>query len=173
MSSQELVEAARTGDRRAFEVLLRPLIEAAYGMAFAMLGDRESAEDAVQEGALKAWRAVRRLRPGTESLRPWFLTIVANECRSQRRSRWFSVLRMAVTPDRGSESDLAGRADLARALDRLPVRDRQLLYLFFVLDLPFEEVGRTLGISAAAAKSRLYRVTRRLRPELDVREVYS
>ena len=170
--TRELVDAARTGDRRAFEALVRPLIQPAYGMAFAMLGDRENAEDAVQEGALKAWRAVRLLRAGTETVRPWFFAIVANECRSVRRSRWFSVVRLAVLPERGADRDLAGRADLARALDRLSAADRQLLYLFFSLDLPFEEVGRVLGISHSAAKSRLYRVTRRLRPEIDVQEVY-
>src|SRR5205085_229946 len=93
--NRELVEAARQRDRAAFESLLRPLVEPAYRMAFAMLSDREDAEDAVQEGALKAWRAVRRIRPGVDSIRPWFFAIVANECRSARRRRWWTVLKVA------------------------------------------------------------------------------
>ncbi|MGH7903717.1 MAG: RNA polymerase sigma factor [Candidatus Dormibacteraceae bacterium] len=167
--SAELIGAARGGDRHAFEALIRPLIDPAYRMAFAMLSNREEAEDAVQEGALKAWRAARRLRSDTSSLRPWFLAIVANECRGTRRRRWRSVLKLADVPGFGSgtDGDLAGRLDLRHAIDRLPRDQRLLLHLFFCLDLPFEEVARTLGISPAAAKSRLYRITRRLRPGLD------
>jgi RNA polymerase sigma-70 factor (ECF subfamily) len=168
----DLVAAARGGDRRAFEALLLPLIQPAYGVAFAMLGTRDEAEDAVQEAALKAWRAAHRLRPGTLTIRPWFLAIVANECRTLRRGRWRSVLRLPELPLRGAlERDLAAGLDLRRALDRLPADQRLLLYLFFVLDLPLEEVGAAVGLSPAAVKARLYRVTRRLRPTLEIVEM--
>ncbi len=176
MDPRELVAAARGGDGAAFEALLRPLVQPAYGMAFAILSDRESAEDAVQDAALKAWRGVRRLRPDTATLRPWFLAIVANECRAIRRRRWSSVVRFAELPraaERPLEPDLAGSLDLRRALKRLSSDQRLLVYLFFVLDLPFEEIGPTLRISPAAAKARLYRITRRLRPELETSEVSS
>jgi DNA-directed RNA polymerase specialized sigma24 family protein len=52
-----------------------------------MLADRSSAEDAVQEASIKAWRKLRQLRGDLKSLRPWFLSIVANECRMARRQR--------------------------------------------------------------------------------------
>jgi RNA polymerase sigma-70 factor (ECF subfamily) len=163
----ELVDAARAGDRRAFELLLVPLLQPAYRVAFNMLGDRDAADDAVQQAALNAWRGVRRLRPGTPSLRPWFLTIVVNECRSIRRGRWWRVLRV---PDIADEPhpvpDLDRGTDLRRALDRLPARQRLLLYLYFCLDLPFEEIGPILRISPAAARARLYRITRGLRQRL-------
>jgi RNA polymerase sigma factor (sigma-70 family) len=167
-----LVEAARLGDRRAFELLLVPLVQPAYRVAFAMLGDRDEADDAVQEAALHAWRAVRRLRVGTPSLRPWFLTIVTNECRGARRRRWWRVLRLPVLPERAAAPlDLDGSWDLHRAVERLPAEQRLLLHLYFCLDLPYDEIGSILGISTAAAKARLYRTTRRLRPELEVNEV--
>ena len=170
--SRDLVEAARAGDRGAFEALLRPLVDPAYRMAFAMLSDREGAEDAVQEGALRAWRAARRIRPGTESLRAWFFAIVANECRSARRRRWWSVLKLPEIRLELREPDHAGREDLRRALGRLPADQRLLLHLYFCLDLPFEEIGPVLGLSAAAARARLYRITRKLRPELEMSEVF-
>jgi RNA polymerase sigma-70 factor (ECF subfamily) len=164
----ELVEAARQGDRRAFELLLVPLLQPAYRVAFNMLGDRDAAEDAVQEAALSAWRGARRLRAGTQTLRPWFLAILVNECRGIRRGRWWRVLRLpdllAAPP---AEPDLDRRWDLRRALDRLPARQRLLLYLYFCLDLPFEEIGPILRISPAAARARLYRITRGLRPQLE------
>ena len=61
----------------SFDELLGPLLEPAYLLAAAMLGDRSLAEDAVQEASLKAWRKIDSVRdPG--ALRSWFLSIVAN-----------------------------------------------------------------------------------------------
>jgi RNA polymerase sigma-70 factor (ECF subfamily) len=163
-----LVEAARGGDRYAFEQLLVPLLQPAYRVAFNMLGDRNEADDAVQQAALNAWRGVRGLRPGTPSLRPWFLAIVINECRAIRRGRWWRVLRMPdIRSAPTSLPDLDRGWDLRRALDRLPAGQRLLLYLYFCSDLPFEEIGPILRISPAAARARLYRITRRLRPQLE------
>jgi RNA polymerase sigma factor (sigma-70 family) len=163
---------ARQGDRQAFEEILRPLLQPAYRLALAMLHEREAAEDAVQEMALKAWRHRARIRPELGTARPWFLAIVANECRMARRGPWWSVLRLGEPLDRGvAQRDIAGSVDLRRAIDRLPYQDRLLLHLYFVLDLPAVEVAQVLGISAGAVKSRLHRVTRRLRPGLNTVEV--
>jgi RNA polymerase sigma-70 factor (ECF subfamily) len=168
----ELLERARRGDQHAFEAILRPMIQPAYRLALAMLGEREAAEDAVQEMALKGWRHRLQIRPELGTARPWLLAIVANECRMTRRRRWWSVIRVATPADRAAEStDLAGGVDLRHAIDGLPYRDRELLHLYFVLDLPAAEVAQTLGISVGAVKSRLHRVTGRLRPRLETVEV--
>jgi RNA polymerase sigma factor (sigma-70 family) len=168
-----LLNRARQGDRQAFEEILRPLVQPAYRLALAMLHEREAAEDAVQEMALKGWRHRGRIRPELGTVRPWFLSIVANECRMARRGRWWSVLRFAEPLDHHAlgETDIASGVDLRQALDRLPYQDRLLLHLYFVLDLPAVEVAQVLGISAGAVKSRLHRVTRRLRPGLNTVEV--
>src|SRR5207245_2084109 len=79
----------------SFSGLIEPLLDPAYRLAAVMLADRSAAEDAVQEGAIKAWRKVRQLRGDISSLRPWFLSIVANECRMARRTRWWSVIKLA------------------------------------------------------------------------------
>src|SRR4030088_912220 len=80
----DLVRDAKRGDEAAVTSLLRPLLEPAYRLAAGMLQDRQLAEDAVQEAAVKAWRKLHQLREGAE-MRPWFLGIVANECRATRR----------------------------------------------------------------------------------------
>lgn len=148
------------------------MIQPAYRLALAMLGEREAAEDAVQEMALKAWRHHGRLRPELGSARPWFLAIVANECRMARRRRWWNVVRMPATPDRpGPEGDAAGHIDLRQEIGRLPYRDRELLHLYYVLDLPAAEVAAVLGITVGAVKTRLHRVTGRLRPRLEPLEI--
>ena len=174
MHDPDLLSRARQGDRQAFEEVLRPVIQPAYRLALAMLGDSAAAEDAVQEMALKAWRHRGRIRPELGTARPWFLAIVANECRMARRSRWWSVLPFADQPEPpSSEADLAGGLDLRRQIDRLAYNDRLLLHLYFVLDLPAAEVGQILGIRVGAVKSRLHRVTARLRSRMVTAEVLS
>ena len=171
-----LVETAGPTRRAEFEDSLRPLIPAAYRVAFAHLRDRGQAEDAVQEACLKAWRGFARLREPERALRPWFFKIVTNECRMVRRTRWWQVLKLDEIrlPQLGSTEDLAGRRlDLGAAIARLGPEQRLLLFLYFALDLPFEEIGPVVGISARAAKARLYRVTRGLRPGLLETEVFS
>jgi RNA polymerase sigma-70 factor (ECF subfamily) len=159
------------GDAGSFSSLLEPLLDPAYRLAAVMLADREAAEDAVQEASLKAWRKLRQLHGDVGSLRSWFLSIVANECRMARRTRWFSVIRLADPPEPAPlESET--RSDLHEALLRLAPDERLPLVLHFYLDLPLEEVARTLRVSPAAAKSRIYRAARRLRADLTVEEVF-
>ena len=116
----DLVGRAQAGDERAFTSLLRPLVGSAYRLAGAMLHDSHAAEDVVQEASLKAWRKLHQLRPGTE-MKPWFLGIVANECREMRRARWWSVLKVAdpePTPTPGIDP-VASFGDLRSAIRRL------------------------------------------------------
>ena len=172
MDELDLLERARRGDPQAFEAVVRPLIQPAYRLALAMLGEREAAEDAVQEMALKGWRHRSRIRPELGTARPWFLAIVANECRMARRKRWWSVLRLASPVEQpAADKDLAGGLDLRDAIERLPYGDRELLHLYFVLDMPAAEVAQVLGLGVPAVKSRLHRITARLRPRLETVEV--
>jgi len=155
------------GDRSGFLDLLLPLVPAGQRLAYAMLQNAHDAEDAVQEATVKAWRAVDRLREGSP-LRPWFLTIVANECRQRRRTRWWSVTKVAdlsqiASP--GLEAD-ESVAELRSALRRLPSAMRFTLILRYYLDLPFDEIGRVLKCSPQAAKSRTHRALAKLRVEV-------
>ena len=170
----QIMARAAQGDAQAFSVLIEPLLDPAYRLAAVMLADRSTAEDAVQEASIKAWRKLGQLRGDLGSLRSWFLSIVANECRMVRRQRWWSVTKLAeVSPIRvaGDPFD-ATSSDLKTALLRLSADERLPLVLFFYLDLPLEEVARTLGLSPAAAKSRIYRTARKLRSDLTLEEVF-
>jgi RNA polymerase sigma-70 factor, ECF subfamily len=168
----QLMVSAAAGDADSFAVLIEPLLDPAYRLAAVMLADRSSAEDAVQEASIKAWRKLRQLRGDLKSLRPWFLSIVANECRMARRQRWWSVLKLADIPSSGSSPGQGGTSDLHRALLKLSPDERLPLVLHFYLDLPMDEVARALQVSPAAAKSRIYRAAKRLRSDLTLEEVF-
>jgi len=165
----ELVKRAKAGDRSAFDDLVGPLIGQAFRLAFGMLHDRAAAEDAVQEAAVRSWRKLNNLRPGNP-LRPWFLAIVANQCRTALRGRWWSVLRVEVVE--GSESaafeDRVVRgADLRAALRKLGTDQREVLVLRYYLDLPLEEVAAITGVRVGTVKSRINRGLAALRPHFE------
>lgn len=168
-----IMTRATEGDAGAFATLIEPLLNPAYRLAAVMLADRSAAEDAVQEASIKAWRKLRQLRGDVGSLRSWFLSIVANECRMARRQRWWSVVKLA-DPQAGASNDPSQEtsSDLQRALLKLSPEERLPLVLHFYLDLPLDEVARTLGLSPSAAKSRIYRAARRLRSDLSLEEVF-
>jgi RNA polymerase sigma-70 factor (ECF subfamily) len=165
------LERAKAGDGHAFDELLAPVLDPAFRLAMTMLKDRGAAEDAVQEAALKAWRKLSGFRVDAE-LRPWFLAIVANECRTARRRRWWGVMRLGDVARLGagvaSDRGWADRVDLDAALDRLARHHLLALTLYYHLDLPIEEVGRVLGCSVGGARQRVHRALVALRPGMAV-----
>jgi RNA polymerase sigma-70 factor (ECF subfamily) len=172
-ASEELVRRAKAGDRFAFDELVGPLVDQAFRLAYGMLHDREAAEDAVQEGSLRAWRKLSNLRPGTP-MRPWYLAIVANQCRSTARGRWWSVIRLEL-PATGGAGDFEDRivrgAELREALRRLRPDQREALVLRYYLDLPLEEVAAITGVAVGTVKSRLNRGIAAMRPHFQPEEV--
>jgi RNA polymerase sigma-70 factor (ECF subfamily) len=165
----DLIGAALHGDGAAFAELIRPQYRTAFRVAYGLLHNVDEAEDAVQEASFKAWRRLGNLRGGS-SLRPWFLAIVANQCRTVSRSKWWSVIKAEPPADQHSSVDVAAAVDLRRALLRLGYDERLVLVLRYYLDMPFEEIATTLGITTKAARTRVERAVHRLRPIIQIRE---
>src|SRR5919198_4777041 len=81
----ELIARARRGDAAAYEEIVQRYQQVAFRTAYVVTGSAADAEDAAQEGFVKAFRALDRFRIGAD-LRPWLLRIVANEARNRVRS---------------------------------------------------------------------------------------
>jgi RNA polymerase sigma-70 factor (ECF subfamily) len=155
-----------------FSELLGTHAQVAYRLALTMLREPGLAEDAVQEAALRAWKRRTSLRDAA-SFRPWFLAVVANECRSVRRGRWFRLGSPVEAPERGvpPQADATDqRVDLARSLSRLGAEDRLAVYLYYYLDMTVEDAAASMRCSQAAFRSRLARAVRRLRPGLELED---
>jgi RNA polymerase sigma factor (sigma-70 family) len=178
-TEDELVERARRGDAGAFAALARPHQEIAFRAAFVITRNAADAEDAVQLGLVKAWRALPRFRRGAP-LRPWLLAIVANEARNRRRAegrREGLALRAAhEVPSGGAAPSPEGsivaaeeRAALLAALERLGEDDRLVLSCRYLLDLGEEETAEVLSLRRGTVKSRTSRALGRLREELGER----
>ena len=153
-----------TPSAAAFESLLRECAVPAFHLAHVMLGDTHDAEDAVQEAAVRAWTRFDRFRHDS-SFRAWFLTIVANQCRSMRRTRWWRLRTAGELPEQalpGHEDQTVSRLRLQDLLGELTLEQQTLLYLAFGLDLPHAETGRILGLRTGAVKTRVHRLVKRL-----------
>ena len=171
-AERELVLRAQAGDARAYEELVHPHEEIAFRVAYVITRNAADAEDATQEGLVKAWRALGRFR-ADEPLRPWFLKIVANEARNRRRSagrREHLVLRVAAaSPGEAAPSpeeaalDAAERQQLLAALEELPEQAREILACRYLLDLSEEETAAALGVRLGTVKSRSARALDKLR----------
>ena len=122
----------------------------------------------MQEATLKAWNRIDQFRGEGGGIRAWYFAIVANECRSVRRGRWWSVIRVGGNwPSPGNPDVTMAASELRHSISRLNHPDRVLLYLYYWLDLPLEEVAAVVGVSPSAAKARLYRAVGRLRLQID------
>ena len=168
-SSESLVDAALAGDGFAFAELIRPQYPTAFRLAYWMLRNSDEAEDAVQEAAFRAWRKLVTFRRGMP-VRPWFLAIVANQCRTIRRGPWLPTTETEPIEE-GHESAMASTLDLHRGLKRLRYEDRLIVVLRYYLDMPFDEIATTLGITQKAARVRVDRAIKKLRPMLQLQEV--
>ena len=147
----------------------------AFRVALVAAGDRADAEEAVQDGFVKADRALPRFREGAP-FRPWLLRIVANEAHNRRRSagrRAGLALRAAAAaagdaapcPQAGPRSHQR-RVALRAARGALDERDRDVLVHRFLLDLGEEETAAALGVRRGTVKSRTSRALERMRAAL-------
>jgi RNA polymerase sigma factor (sigma-70 family) len=176
LDENELVERARRGDEDAYEELVRAYQGIAFRMAYVVAGSAADAEEAAQEGFVKAHRALDRFRPGAP-FRPWLLQIVANEARNRRRSagrRWALAVRAAEEGSSGGAAPspegtlLAGedRERLLAAVNGLREEERLVIACRYFLELSEEETAAALGIRRGTVKSRASRALARLREEL-------
>lgn len=176
--NRELVEAARRGDRDAFEALVRDEVAGVYRTALAILGNAADADEATQDAFVSAWRGIRSLRDPAR-FDASLGRIVLNSCRmSLRRRRGVREITLeSADASAELERTRAVAADPAqiivdalvfdRAFERLSIDDRHLLTLAYADDRPLDEVGRLLGIPVGTVKSRLSRARSALSRALD------
>jgi RNA polymerase sigma-70 factor, ECF subfamily len=166
---QRVVADARAGDVTAFARIVADHHDDMARVCFVICGDREMAQDAVQAAWPIAWRKLSSLRE-PERLRPWLVSIAANEARQAlRRQRRDRVVEISVADVGSDEHDPARRAmglDLTAALRRLSSDDRTVLALRHIAGFDAGEIGHALGLSASGVRSRLARAVGHLRSEL-------
>src|SRR5262245_53289092 len=172
MTDAELVARTCAGEVDAFGRLVDRYYDDCTRFARRMLGNRDDAEDALQEAFVHAFRGLPRYRE-RDAFRGWLFRIVVNECRRLAARRWRNNQRLVR--DDGMLERMATRANdngelrdhLQNSLARLEPMLREALLLKYGEDLEYEEMARMTGASVSALKMRVKRARDQLRPMLE------
>jgi RNA polymerase sigma factor (sigma-70 family) len=165
-----VLERAAAGDEVAFARIVQAHHADLAKVCYFICGDLDTAEDAAAAAWAIAWRKIGTIRD-PERLRPWLVSIAANEARQNlRRQRRRRLVEVSVTDaglsNMASSADGPRDLDLVNALARLAPDDRTLLALRYVAGLNATDLGRATGRSASGTRARIARLLGRLRLEL-------
>lgn len=179
LSDGTLVRRVLDGDVDAYAVLVSRYRARFARYAVRMLGNREDAEEALQDAFVRAWRALRRCHD-PERFDAWLFQILANRCRTRgaRRRRYESTFIRdehalgsasydAPAPPNDGAPGWDGAVD--RALAALEPDQREAFLLKYVDELSYEEISRLTGVGISALKMRVKRAADRLRDLLQER----
>jgi RNA polymerase sigma-70 factor (ECF subfamily) len=180
---KDLIKAAQRGDLNAFNALILRYQNLLFGIALRMLGDEDTASDAVQEALISAFSKFRTFRGG--SLRSWLARVTVNACydemRRKRRQRevpleqfnmegeevedlsW--LIDPAARPEERYESHEMETA-IQESLDQLTPAYREALVLVDIEGLSYEEASVAAQVPVGTVKSRLARARLQIRSSL-------
>ena len=169
-SDEELMAAVRRGELPRLATLFERHSRRLFGFLRGLVGSATASEDLVQETFLRVLRHRRTYRTGKPFL-PWLLGIARNAARAHisRTARMprseLPELIAAGTPERRQlERERAGR--LAHELQRLALKDREVLLLSYFEGLDHRQIGELVGASPGAVKVRAHRARKALRARL-------
>lgn len=170
MALDDRVARARAGDGEAFDTLAAERVDRLYAVATLILGDAATAEDAVQEALVGAWRNL----PGLHDLDrfdAWLHRILVRSCYDElRRSRRGRAAVHGLVTDMSVDDpapSLADRDQIERGFRRLRPEHRAAIVLQFYLGLSTRETADALGVPEGTVKSRTHFATRELRAALE------
>ncbi|GAA3418598.1 RNA polymerase sigma factor [Streptosporangium vulgare] len=169
MTDELLVVRCRLGEREAFAELVRTWHDPVWNYVRRMLGPSR-ADDVAQEVWVAVVRGLPRLKePG--GFAPWLFTI-ARRAVADRLREEYARPEIPLEEEQASADPadaLVDRADLLAGLSGLPVREREVLVLFYLQDLSLEDCARICAVPVGTVKSRLSRARRMLRDQLTER----
>jgi RNA polymerase sigma factor (sigma-70 family) len=168
LPAAERVRLALAGDEPAFTWIVETFSADMAQVCFVVCGDLDLADEAVAAAWPIVWRKLGSLR-GPERLRPWLISVAANQARQIGRSRRRRAVREIPVDHAGTPArsfDRSAEIDLANALARLSSEDRTLLALRYVAGFDSTELGRATGLTPSGIRARLARLLERMRTEL-------
>jgi RNA polymerase sigma-70 factor, ECF subfamily len=176
MTDRDIIQRVLEGDVEAFSGLVDRHYARCARVAFRILGNREDAEEAIQDAFLRAFKALADYED-RERFSAWLTRILVNQCRTvlartRRRDALFTDLDLQrLTFTSSAVPDDAIWPELEHVLERLPAEQREAIVLKYADDLTYEEMSRITGAGESALKMRVQRAFARLRALLQ--EVHS
>jgi RNA polymerase sigma-70 factor (ECF subfamily) len=165
LADEDLISLVQEKDAEAFAVLYDRHGQVAYSLAYRMMGERQAAEDLVQDAFLKAWRAAGSYRAERGSVRTWLLSIVHNQGIDQLRSlasRRRMQQKVEASAPNSQPSDAFSetwrsvqREQVREALKTLPQEQLKVLELAYFSGYTHVEIAELLGLPLGTVKGRM------------------
>lgn len=174
MTDSDVVRRVLEGDVEAFGILVDRYYDRYARYALHIIGNREDAEEALQDAFVRAYRALEQYEE-RERFAAWLYRIVVNQCRTalvrtKRETDPLVELEPALmATDEAEANGAPGSENLDALLARLPLEQREALVLKYLEDLTFEEMAAVTGAGVSALKMRVRRALDRLRAILPER----
>ena len=182
LADEDLISLVKLKDPQAFATLYDRHSRAAYSLAYRMMGERQAAEDLVQDAFLKLWRgAAGSYRPERGSVRTWLLSIVHNRGIDQLRStasRRRMQEKVEASAPRVQSSEAfseswrnAQREQVREALKSLPEEQLKVLELAYFSGYTHVEIAELLGLPLGTVKGRMRLGLRKVRDFFDSQDM--
>jgi RNA polymerase sigma-70 factor (ECF subfamily) len=181
LADEELISFVGRGDAEAFAVLYDRHSRPAYSLAYRMMGEKQAAEDLVQDAFLKLWRAATSYRVERASVRTWLLSIVHNRGIDQLRSaasRRRTQERVEATAPRSQPSEAfseswrnSQRERVREALNTLPGDQLTVLELAYFSGYTHVEIAELLGLPLGTVKGRMRLGLKKIRDHFGSRDM--
>jgi RNA polymerase sigma-70 factor (ECF subfamily) len=183
---RELVRAFQTGDRTAFDALVRKHKDKLFNLCYWFLGDRQEANDSAQDAFISVYRSLKKFR-FESAFTTWLYRIAANTCKNRLKSSEYRHKKKMLWLDNPGKIEDAQYAVeirdetpspmvvlekkermmlIQKAIASLPADQNTVVVLRDIEGLSYEEVSKITGLNFGTVKSRLSRARQKLRKQL-------
>ena len=179
---EDLIEKAKAGDVKSFEILIANYKKRAFNIAYRMLGNLEDANDVTQESFLKIYRSIDKFK-GKSSFSTWLYSIVSNTCidfiRKNRKKTTISIdtnydedgYEIEIADEKNTTESLFEKKEIIRsihdAINRLNHDQKIVIILRDIQGFSYFEISKILNISEGTVKSRISRGRKNLKNLLE------
>jgi RNA polymerase sigma-70 factor, ECF subfamily len=173
LADEDLISLVQARDPEAFAALYDRHSRAAYSLAYRMMGEKQAAEDIVQDAFLKLWRAADSYRAERASVRTWLLSVVHNRSIDQLRSlasRRRTQEKVEATAPRSQPSEAFAQSwrntqgeQVREALKTLPREQLKVLALAYFSGYTHAEIAELLELPLGTVKGRMRLGLKKLR----------
>lgn len=172
-NEKRLFKTAKSGDADAFGALYALYANELYRYACAILHDRHTAEDAVQETCIKVYTNLKNIQ-NADAVKAYFFKTLQNTAKTILRRGTLTVYGEEIPETQpacdNTEATASDRTDLQNALMRLSDEERQIVLLSAVAGFTSKEIAETVDLTAGAVRSKLSRSLEKLRSYLAEKE---
>ena len=163
---QTLVEQCKTGNTSSQYELYSLYVDAMFNVGLRFLGNKEDAEDIVQDSFVDAFKNLDRFKYES-SFGAWLKRIVINKCINHLRVRRIPVVPMEahefhLTDEEPVEADAVDLKKVKLGISKLPDGYRQIINLYLIEGYDHVEIGEVLGVSTSTSKSQYHRAKKKL-----------